>query len=251
MLRRGRRFSALPYLAVFGAYGLLVAALLPYGLSRTAWAVVGGASACTLLVVLRQLTALAENDRLLAERDALTAQLHHQAFHDPLTGLANRALLTDRVEAALASSRRTGRPTVLMLVDLDDFKPINDLRGHDAGDAVLVEVAGRMTRAVRETDTVARLGGDEFAVLLHDPDPDGLEPYARRLLAAVTAPLLLPDGPATVGASIGIAVDRTGGRTPAALLKAADDAMYAAKAGGKGTVVVEARPPLGAVIRQR
>jgi diguanylate cyclase len=162
-------------------------------------------------------------------------RLAHLAAHDPLTGLANRALFADRLDRALARARREGRPGALLLLDLDGFKAINDARGHAAGDRALVAVAGRLRGCVREVDTVARLGGDEFLVVL-----DGVEAAAEarrvagRIRAALAEPLRLDgDGaPLALGASIGVAVF-AGREAPADLLRRADGAMYVAKRTGE------------------
>jgi diguanylate cyclase (GGDEF)-like protein len=161
-------------------------------------------------------------------------RLSHQAFHDSLTGLPNRALLADRTDHAFDRARRSGRVLAVVLLDLDDFKAVNDSDGHAAGDDVLVSVAGALRRAVRPGDTVARLGGDEFAVLLEDLEHDAeAELAARRLLDAVHG--VVRDG-LMLKASIGIAASR-GDETYDELLRDADVAMYRAKAGGKDRVV--------------
>jgi diguanylate cyclase (GGDEF)-like protein/PAS domain S-box-containing protein len=177
------------------------------------------------------------NVRDVTERATATARLSWQAFHDPLTGLANRALLLDRIGQAVAAERHgPGRATVLYL-DLDGFKAVNDRYGHPAGDQLLVEVAARLRAVARERDTVARVGGDEF-VLLIDPvrwQPDA-ERVAQRILDALSRPYELPFGRVEVGASIGIALDADG--DPSALLRDADAALYRAKAQGKGRAVL-------------
>jgi diguanylate cyclase (GGDEF)-like protein len=122
--------------------------------------------------------------RDITQRKLLEDQLAHQALHDPLTGLANRALLHDRIAHALARLGRTGDRLSLLFIDLDDFKLLNDSLGHDAGDRLLVAVAQRLRAAVREGDTVARLGGDEFAVLLEGDGEVAVTAAATRILAA-------------------------------------------------------------------
>jgi diguanylate cyclase (GGDEF)-like protein len=126
------------------------------------------------------------NSRDVTERRELKSQLRHQAFHDALTGLANRTLFLDRVEHALARRERSADPMNLLLLDLDDFRTINDSLGHAAGDTLLQEVAGRLKQALRPGDTVSRLGGDDFAILLEaNPGDDNGQPVAvaERVLA--------------------------------------------------------------------
>jgi diguanylate cyclase (GGDEF)-like protein/PAS domain S-box-containing protein len=175
------------------------------------------------------------NIRDVTDRKAVEAEIVHQAFHDPLTGLANRALFADRLVHALDRSRRTQAPVAVLLIDLDDFKPINDTYGHQAGDAVLVELAERLRTEVRESDTAARLGGDEFAVIVEDTtDLEGLVALAARLQVAMSGPVLLgPVDVCAVGVSIGVGTS-TSASTPDTLLRRADEALYAVKFGGKG-----------------
>ncbi|MGI8657764.1 MAG: putative bifunctional diguanylate cyclase/phosphodiesterase [Candidatus Limnocylindria bacterium] len=168
-------------------------------------------------------------------RKELEGQLRHQALHDSLTGLANRALFADRIQHALD---RAGRepdvsPAVLFL-DLDDFKTINDSLGHSAGDALLVAVGRRLERILRPADTAARLGGDEFAVLLEDVVTDTPQAVAARLLEAFEQPFSIIGKQVQVQVSIGIAQDPTGSAGPEELLRNADLAMYVAKQRGKG-----------------
>ena len=169
----------------------------------------------------------------------LEAQLQHNAFHDSLTGLANRALLGDRLAHALARADRAAEPLAVLVVDLDDFKSVNDASGHGVGDDLLVVVAERFTRALRPGDTIARLGGDEFAVLLEGADAASATAAADRLLAALAAPVPTATGELCgVGASIGIAVGAAGQHDAAELLRSADVAMYVAKQAGKGRAAV-------------
>ena len=172
----------------------------------------------------------------------LEEELARRAFHDPLTGLANRDLLMDRLEHALGRTERRGERVAVLFLDLDDFKVVNDHLGHEAGDGLLVAVAARLRRCVRPEDTVARLGGDEFVVLLEDVGgADGAERAAERVLEGMEAPFELDGGQeAFARTSVGIAL---GGPTPGRrrsarragdLLREADLALYRAKERGKG-----------------
>jgi diguanylate cyclase (GGDEF)-like protein/PAS domain S-box-containing protein len=171
-------------------------------------------------------------------RDEL--RIRHEAVHDPLTGLANRTLLRDRLEHALARSEREGIATGVMFLDLDNFKQVNDAYGHASGDAVLVELAGRLRAAVRPADTVARFGGDEFVVVCEAVDEHSALALGERLREAIRLPLLVAGAPHELSASIGVAL---GGGTPDGLLARADAALYRAKARGRGRV--EIAPPTG------
>ena len=163
----------------------------------------------------------------------LTAGMVHVARHDPLTDLPNRGILLDRLSQALRAGRRNGTRVALIFLDLDGFKPVNDRFGHAAGDAVLVELAGRLLGCVREDDTVARLGGDEFAILIEDADRVPVDVLCDRVLAAVQEGVTVGAQRVPLGASIGLAYgDGTG--TASALLRQGDLAMYEAKALGKG-----------------
>ncbi len=174
------------------------------------------------------------NTRDVSERKALEDALAHQAFHDSLTKLANRALFKDRVDHALARAARRGRELAVMLLDLDGFKAVNDSLGHDAGDELLVAVAGRLMECVRPTDTAARLGGDEFAVLVEDlASPGDYAVVATRVLESLQAPFHIHGKDIFVRGSIGIAMCGDGDNTSDELLRNADVAMYMAKAEGK------------------
>jgi diguanylate cyclase (GGDEF)-like protein/PAS domain S-box-containing protein len=179
------------------------------------------------------------NTRDVSERKAFEEQLAHQAFHDSVTGLANRALFKDRVEHALERQTRADRPVSVLFMDLDDFKTINDSLGHAAGDRLLGEVGERVKGKLRTADTAARLGGDEFAVLLEDGgDGVGAADVAARILTSLDAPFHLEGKEVFVRASIGIATadhERHKGPEGAEeLLRNADVAMYMAKESGKG-----------------
>ncbi|GAB7191918.1 hypothetical protein NUM3379_26260 [Kineococcus sp. NUM-3379] len=172
----------------------------------------------------------------ISERKALEARLVHQALHDQLTGLPNRALLRERVEQALAAQSRSGRTLALVFFDLDHFKKINDSLGHAAGDEVLHAVAARLSAAVRPGDTVARIGGDEFVVCCPDVGtPADASEIATRLLAAACRPVEVGGRGVQVSLSAGITLARPGAAA-ADLLRESDTAMYEAKATGRGRV---------------
>jgi diguanylate cyclase (GGDEF)-like protein/PAS domain S-box-containing protein len=171
------------------------------------------------------------NTRDVSERRRLEEQLTHQAFHDPLTGLANRALFRDRVSHALALARRRGSPVTVVFLDLDDFKKVNDSLGHGEGDRLLVAVAERFLACARSADTVARLGGDEFAILIEGAE--GQEGLPDRLAAAMSHPFSLSGNQVRATTSIGVASASPGDQADD-LLRNADMAMYAAKRHGKG-----------------
>ena len=178
------------------------------------------------------------NSRDISERKAFEDQLAHQAFHDPVTKLANRALFSDRVEHALMRSTRSIPEIAVMFIDLDDFKTVNDSLGHAAGDEVLREVGDRLKSAVRPTDTVARFGGDEFAVLLDGVNgSEDAADAAARILRALDLPVEIEGKNVFPRASIGICLVGEELETPAAadLLRNADVAMYMAKRDSKGS----------------
>ena len=178
--------------------------------------------------------AVAWHTRDVTDRRALEEQLTRQAFEDPLTGLANRALFRDRLGHALSRLSRSTRSIAVLMLDLDGFKGINDSMGHDAGDEALKEVAARISGAARPGDTVGRLGGDEFTVLLEElDDATFANEVADRILELVRQPLLVQNVNLRVSASIGIAVSDAHETTPEALMRDADLAMYRAKADGR------------------
>ncbi|HEX3964954.1 MAG TPA: EAL domain-containing protein [Trebonia sp.] len=194
-----------------------------------------------LLVEVRY-TDLRNNDavrgRVLTVRDVteqhhLEEELQHQAFHDALTGLPNRALFTDRAAHALALARRNGTTVAILFIDLDDFKIVNDTMGHAVGDELLIGVAERLTSVARESDTAARAGGDEFALLIENlASPDSVKPFADRVVAAFSEPFELPAGSVLATATVGVAT--TDDSTDVdQLLRHADLALYAAKSEGK------------------
>lgn len=167
---------------------------------------------------------------------ALLDHVRHQSLHDPLTGTPNQRLLEDRVERAVARARREGTMAALLFIDLDRFKHINDTLGHVAGDTVLRQIADRLRGAVREIDTVSRQGGDEFVVLLPEiVDPVDADVVARQLLTVMQQPLQVAGQTVVVNASLGVVIAPRDGESFDDLLQAADTAMYAAKAAGRGT----------------
>jgi diguanylate cyclase (GGDEF)-like protein len=198
--------------------------------------------------VVRQVLALVENigfwrdlerslrarSEALQESRRVEERLTHRALHDPLTGLGNRDLLFEQLERALPVAAGEGAFPAVLFIDLDDFKSVNDRLGHLAGDALLVEIARRLEAAARAGDTVARLGGDEFAILAEGvPGEGAVRQLAERVLAALRRPVDLGGVELAPRMSLGIAVAQRSDR-PSELVRRADVAMYAAKAGGAG-----------------
>jgi len=181
--------------------------------------------------------------------DQARIELERLALNDSLTGLANRTLLGDRIRQAMARADRGARPPSVLVLDLDEFKTINDGLGHSAGDQILVEVARRIASVVRETDTVARWGGDEFAVLMPDATEDDALRVAERALKELQRPLSVGDRAVWAGASIGLCFGLRG-QSADNLLRDADTAMYAAKANGRGNIQVF-RPEMHHAARER
>jgi diguanylate cyclase (GGDEF)-like protein/PAS domain S-box-containing protein len=177
------------------------------------------------------------NLRDISDRKAFEAQLAHQAFHDSLTGLANRALFRDRVSHAIERSRRNPAAIAVLFIDLDDFKAVNDTLGHAAGDELLRQVGSRIRKNLRDADTAARLGGDEFAILLEDGGSEPADPrtVAERMLEMLAAPFQIGGKEVFCAGSIGIATGDAGEvMHPDDMLRNADVAMYLAKEKGKG-----------------
>ncbi len=177
---------------------------------------------------------ITERRRVEQELRDLTAVLAERAVRDPLTGLANRTLVEERLRRTLARDARSGGTTGVLFLDLDGFKAVNDAHGHAVGDAVLRTVAQRLTSCVRPSDTVARLGGDEFVVLAEGTTKSGLEPLVQRLRQAVREPVPVGTLEVEVGVSVGLAVSTGGEADVAGLLAEADRAMYAAKNADRG-----------------
>jgi len=162
------------------------------------------------------------------------ARIHHLAYHDALTGLANRLLFQDRLEVALARSRRRGDLVGILFLDLDGFKRINDRAGHGGGDLLLREVASRLSGLVREGDTVARIGGDEFVILVSDiVRPGDVLPVAEKILSGIRVPFAIDSREVFVTGSIGIALGPADGMGGEVLVRNADVAMYRAKEQGR------------------
>ncbi|MEU8611027.1 EAL domain-containing protein [Actinoplanes sp. NPDC048791] len=262
--RRRRPFSVVPYLAVAATDALLLTVSSQAG--GAVLTVALAAVLLTALVVLRQVNALSENGRLLGRVDANLVELNgyqrrltHRATHDALTDLANRTLFEQQTRAALAETGAGAGDTLsLALIDLDDFKAINDRLGHAVGDALLVVVAQRLREAVREDDVVARLGGDEFGLLLRGLRLAEATEVLDRIAESLTRPVHALGYDLLVKASIGLA-EVWPEASPQELLRRADLAMYAAKERGKGRhAVYDARleqdqaadAQLGAELRQ-
>ena len=202
-----------------------------------------------LEMVANQAAIALENGRLeqsLTELSKLKEQLRHQAYHDSLTGLPNRAMFIERIDARLSEiddSAGDAGPTttipVVLFLDLDDFKVVNDSLGHQAGDRLLIEAGERIDSCVRSSDLAARLGGDEFAVLLEDsPDLGHALAVSHRILDVLRAPFVIDGSELVIGGSVGIAISRDRADRGADMLRYADMAMYKAKSEGKRRVAV-------------
>jgi diguanylate cyclase (GGDEF)-like protein len=194
---------------------------------------------------------LVEREQLRKEVGRQRDQLRELAFHDALTGLPNRLMLTDRINQTMASSKRSGLYGAVMFIDLDNFKPLNDAHGHEVGDLLLKDVARRLTECVREMDTVARVGGDEFVVMLSELRADSHESaeqaagVAEKIRNSLAVPYQLalsrPDHADTVvehycSVSIGVAMFVNHETSQVDILKRADSAMYQAKDAGRNTI---------------
>lgn len=244
-----KHIAATEYIEVGGRTWTLVVGALPVfdvqqGENSARLIAIAGVG-LSLLLTLLSWTLLSGRARAMALAQEMTRELResearfrHQAQHDALTGLPNRALFNDRLEQALAQARRLHKRLALLFIDLDAFKPINDSLGHHAGDLLLKEVASRMQLQVRSSDTVARIGGDEFVILLTsiEEGQDALA-LAELIRSAIGQPFQMPDGKVVhVSSSIGVAVYPEHGRDEVALSRNADSAMYRAKQGGRNTV---------------
>ena len=178
------------------------------------------------------------NSRDVTAQKALEEQLRHEAFHDPLTGLANRALFGEHLDNAVHRRRRSGVSVAVMFVDLHNFKAVNDVHGHGRGDQLLREVGDRLKSGVRDADVIARLGGDEFAVLFEGP-ADGFDPdtAARRLANSFSVPFGEGTDQVVVQVNIGVAVSGVDAESAQELMRDADLAINAAKSAGAGSYV--------------
>jgi diguanylate cyclase (GGDEF)-like protein len=258
-----RSYSVLPYLAVGAIDTLLLAVTLQ---SRAQLPVVVGAVAATAIVAMRQLLAFRDNATLVDSLREHQRLLREQATHDSLTGLANRALFNETLAQAFDAGRQHSgthggqyggqyggplerdRAVTALLIDLDDFKTVNDTLGHEVGDGLLIEVGQRLRAAVRPEDLVARLGGDEFAILLPATPQSQAIDVAARVVAELDRPAYSHCHRLDVRASVGVA-ELAAGDDAQALLRHADIAMYAAKRLGKGrytcyTPDLEGVPPI-------
>ncbi|GAA1896433.1 GGDEF domain-containing protein [Asanoa iriomotensis] len=234
---RARRSGArVAFVAVGITQVVLVVELAARGLHIITWGALAGSVVVTALVLVRQYVVLADNERLVRRLDETVAamarqeeRLRYAASHDHLTGLPNRARF-DAEATRLGATAEHGR--AVLLLDLDEFKTVNDTLGHHAGDDLLKVTAERLRHCVRQADTVARLGGDEFSVLLPDASTQDAVAMAHRILGAVRADVRIHGRTLRPSASIGIAASDT--RSFEALLRAADEAMYEAKRRNSG-----------------
>ena len=198
-----------------------------------------------VLLVVRQHATLSENAHLVERLEATERQLRHQAMHDSLTGLGGRAMLHERLDAAVRAYGQDGTPVAVIFIDLDDFKQVNDTHGHAAGDHLLVAIARRLAAGLAplgEDATAFRMSGDEFAILLRGHAALDAADTARSLLPAISAPVEVDGKSISVGGSVGVAEPGpTVPAEPSALLRAADVAMYGVKQAGKGGVAQAVR----------
>ena len=237
-----RAYLFLPYVLVLVMAAVIAGQLLLGGEIDLVEGSVAGI--VFVLVLVRQIVTLIENTILLERVEATKEEMAYRALHDPLTGLANRRLFSERLVEAMTRYRQHGWPYALVLVDLDDFKSVNDSLGHAAGDRLLQAVGERLRGSVRTADTVARLGGDEFAVVL-EGTLDTPATVGERILRSLQQPFRIDGHLLSIGASLGI-VEPTPGEsdlTADALMRRADGAMYVGKRRGKG-IAVHYRPEL-------
>jgi diguanylate cyclase (GGDEF)-like protein len=225
------------YVSLLVVPGVLILDLERKDLAVDQRAVIVAAIGLALLVPTRMWHSTRQLESSTEQRDRLRDDLVHQAAHDSLTDLPNRAYLLELLTPLMHRASRAGNEVALLFVDLDFFKRVNDTLGHAAGDEVLRVTAGRMQSVLRAGDVVGRQGGDEFVVLIDPvPSPADLMEIANRLVTAVSQPISTEAGPAVIGASVGIALARDGETDPEKLLQDADMAAYRAKANGRGRV---------------
>ena len=233
---RSRPFSGVPIRAILSQRSVISTAGIAIGSVLAAMLGAALAPGGSYAVAFWPAAGLALAAMLFGGRRMLpTVALAHQARHDPLTGLPNRTLFLDRLEHALARARRSGAQLAVLFMDLDDFKLVNDIRGHESGDQLLVALTPRLTGALRPGDTVARFGGDEFVVLCEDlAHADDAVAIAERITDACRPPIVLGEDEHPVTLSVGVVIVDSGHATPTEVLSEADAAMYRAKSGGKG-----------------
>lgn len=240
-----RKTAAGPVEGVFEIYSDVTP--LVAGIERTEYTVLGGVTLLLLLLYLFLLMIVRRADRIIrahenAERKVQAEQIHYMAYHDPLTGLPNRALFKDRFQHAVAVATRTQKSLGIMFIDIDRFKVINDSLGHEGGDAVLIEAAKRIRACLRASDTACRIGGDEFMVILERlPSNDHAAQAANRLLEKFSQPMKIGNRDLIVTPSIGIAVYPGATQDIQRLLKDADAAMHEAKESGRNCYVFYTR----------
>ena len=212
-------------------------------IKHTEYTVLGGITVLLVLLYLFLLMIVRRADHIIRaheneERKAQAEQIHYMAYHDPLTGLPNRALFKDRLQHATDIARRVNSPLGIMFIDIDRFKVINDSLGHEGGDAVLIEAAKRIRACLRASDTACRMGGDEFTVILeHLPSPDDAAQAARRLIEKFSVPMKISSREIIVTPSIGIAIFPGATKDIHRLLTDADAAMHEAKETGRNRYV--------------
>lgn len=212
-------------------------------IDRTQYTVLGGVIFILFLLYLFLLMIVRRADRIIrthenAERRAQAEQMHYMAYHDPLTGLPNRALFKDRFQHAIAVANRMQKTLGVMFIDIDRFKVINDSLGHESGDTVLIEAAKRIRACLRASDTACRIGGDEFTVILERlPSNEHAAQVAERLIQKFSEPMKVGSREIVVAASIGIAIYPGATQDIQRLLKDADAAMHAAKESGRNCFV--------------
>src|SRR3569623_1940424 len=209
------------------------------------------AAAAFLLIFIMVGWLLQRIRRSTLQLEASKAQAQHLAFHDPLPGLANRALFNERLTRALADSHRTGKSVALLYLDLDRFKNVNDTLGHPAGDELVSALARRLIGSTRAEDIVARVGGDEFAIIQTGlAAPAECEILCMRIMETLAEPFMLAGNAVNVGISIGVAIAPRDAEDRTELTRKADIALYEAKSAGRGRYVIY-RDEMDASIRHR